>query len=159
MLLWILLSLFSCHGGSQNTDNNQGANVRVDPNSLQPGPVLHESLTARQTEQIDYLYQTFKEVDSTSREKWMDDFKRDQNPDTEIEVWMMMANAYNSYCQNKRLDLFVKKEVFQLLLMRSMMPESDVLKQLQSTYLTEKDAVEIMKGYKLEAKPVKVIKR
>jgi hypothetical protein len=158
--LYILsfIILLSCEKREKVISESQGKTEWIDPNKIQQGPVIHHSLTSAQTKNIDYLYNTFKEVDPTSKEKWIEDFKRDQNPDREIEIWMMMANAYNSYCEGKDIKIEVKKEVFQIVLMRSSAPENEVLNQLKLNYISEMEAKLIMNAYTLDAKPIRVIK-
>lgn len=150
--------LLSCQNGQQKIENAIGETEWIDPNTIQQGPIIRDSLTSSQIKNIEYLYNTFKEVDNTSREKWIEDFMRDQNPDSEIEIWMMMANAYNSYIQENEFDIDIKKEVYQIVLMRSTAPENEVLTHLNLVHLSEKDARKIMQAYKLDAKPIRVIK-
>jgi hypothetical protein len=130
----------------------------VDPNTIEQGSILNETLTDKQIEQITYLFETFKEVDSTPKEKWIDDFKKDLNPDNEIAIWMMMANAYNNFCDNKTISLDTKKEVFKLVLIRSSFPENEVLKQIDLTYLSEDEAKSILVAYTLDAEPITIYK-
>ena len=149
---------FSCQNGQQKVENQEAKIEWVDPNSIQQSQILHDSLTTSQINNIEYLYNTFKEVDPTSQEKWIEDFKRDQDPDREIEIWMMMAKAYKSYCQKREINLDVKKEVLKVLLMRSSVPEDEVLTHLKLEHLAEKEALKIMHVYDLESKPIRVIK-
>lgn len=128
----------------------------MDVDKLQSGPILRNSLSEAQLEKIDYLVKTFKEVDPTTREKWIEDFKKDQNPDREIEIWLMMAQAYNAYCGEKTLDPKIKKEVFSLVLMRSSASEDEVLKHMNLKYLSVGEAKQVMKAYTLAAKPIRV---
>ena len=146
-----LLFLISC--------KNEQKTQLVDPNTIEQGPILRETLTERQLEQITYLYETFKEVDTTPKEKWIDDFKRDLNPEKEIKIWMMMANAYNSFCNNKSISLATKKEVFKLVLVRSSLPENLVLKELKLQHLSEDEATSILASYTLDAKPITTYKK
>lgn len=157
--LVIILVFFSCQNREQKNENNQGETEWIDPSQLQQSPVIRDSLTTDQMEQIDYVYNVFKEVDTTPIDKWIEDFKRDQNPDREIEIWMMMATAYTSYCKNKKLDLAVKKEVYSIVLMRSSAPEHEVLNHIKLVHLNEQEALKIMKAYSLEAKPITVVER
>jgi hypothetical protein len=158
-LLYILFFsvLVSCQNGQQKIESTNGEAEWIDPNTIQQGPIIRDSLTSNQIENIEYLYNTFKEVDPTSQEKWIEDFMRDQNPDREIEIWMMMANAYNSYLQKNEFDIEVKKEVYQIVLMRSSAPEDEVLTHMELKHLSEKEARKVMQAYKLEAKPIRVI--
>ncbi len=150
--------LVSCQNDQLKVEHENGETEWIDPNTIQQNPIIRDSLTSSQIENIEYLYNTFKEVDPTNQEKWIEDFSRDQNPDREIEIWMMMANAYNSYVQKSGVDSKIKKEVYQIVLMRSSAPENEVLKHLKLVYLSENEAREIMQAYSLEAKPIRVIK-
>ncbi|HEY8936478.1 MAG TPA: hypothetical protein VIM65_14710 [Cyclobacteriaceae bacterium] len=130
-------------------------NKNQSPDAIQQGSIAHDSLTRDQLKDIQFLFETFKEVDSAKYDKWIEDFKRDKNPDNEIQIWMAMANAYNSYCQNRKLNREMKMEVYQIIVMRSTEPEDEVLSQLNLRFLSQKDAIEVMQGYTLDAKPVR----
>src|SRR4051812_46034993 len=73
----------------------------VDPKTIQPGPIRHEALTENQLARIRALHATFAEVDPNPLEKWIDDFKRDADPDRELAVWERMARAYRRYCETR----------------------------------------------------------
>jgi hypothetical protein len=109
--------------------------------------------------QVKRLQKTFSEVDSSPLEKWVEDFKRDSHPEKELEIWEAMANAYESFTTTKNLTLDAKKEVFQVVLLRSGAPEEDVLLHLKLKVLSEKDAREIMALFHEKPKPMEVIKR
>ena len=59
---------------------------RADGATLAPGPIRHETLTPDQMKRIAVLQTTFGDVDPTPLEKWVDDFKRDRDPDREIAI-------------------------------------------------------------------------
>lgn len=119
----------------------------VDPKTLQPGPIQRNKLSDEQMARIREIRSTFAEVDSSTMEKWVDDFKRDANPDRELEVWERMSKAYKSYCTGRTLSLIAKKDVFGVVLLRSSASEQDVLKHVQLKELSRDDAVEVMKGF------------
>ena len=98
------------------------------------------------------------EVDHSPLEKWVDDFKRDVNPDREIEVWESIARAYTAYTDGKGLTQPVKEDVFQVLLLRSMMSAEEVVGRAKLKALTEKQAHDVMALYDRPAKPVTVVK-
>jgi hypothetical protein len=161
LLFLILLSSCSNHEDTKGqyavkeTDDVKWA----EPSTIKQGPILNESLSKDQLEKIDFMFETFKEVDPTPKEKWIEDFKRDINPNREIEIWMMMANAYNSFCKEKSLTTETKKEVYQVVLLRSGASEEEALKHMNAKYLSEADIKEIMKAYTLEAKPIRVMEK
>lgn len=129
-------------------DDGQGGKVQwVDPNTIQPGPIRREALTDEQMARIRALQATFVEVDGMTVEKWVDDFKRDLNPDKELMIWEQMAKAYRAYCNGKQLSAEAKKDVYGIVLLRSMAPEPEVLQRVQLKQLTKEDAVEVMKGF------------
>jgi hypothetical protein len=119
----------------------------VDPNLVQPGPVRRESLTPEQMTRIRRLQAVFAEVDGQSVEQWVDNFKRDFDPDRELAVWERMADAYTRYCSNRTLSAEAKQDVFKVVLLRSMAPEYEVLPRLKLSVLTKADAAEIMRGF------------
>jgi hypothetical protein len=93
------------------------------------------------------LQATFVEVDGQAVDQWVDNFKRDADPDRELRVWERMAKAYRAYCDGKKLSLEAKKDVYRIVLLRSMASEQDVLERVKLKGLSRDDAIEVMKGY------------
>ena len=58
-----------------------------------------------------------------------------------------MCSAYSAYCDDRDLNIDAKKEVYKVVLLRSMTGEADVLQRLKLSVLSQGDAKEIMKGY------------
>lgn len=119
----------------------------VDPSTIQPGPIRRESLTPEQMERVRRLQAVFVEVDGQSVAQWVDGFKRDLDPDRELDIWETMAKAYTVYCSKRTLSPEAKKEVYKIVLLRSMAPEKDVLGHLELKVLTRNEAVEVMRGF------------
>jgi hypothetical protein len=148
-----------CAGCGQSESPKQSKTQWIDPNKLEPGPIQHTSLTEEQMSRVKRLQSTFSEADPSPLEKWMEDFRRDANPENELKIWEAMAKAYESFTTNRNLTLDAKKEVFQVVLLRSGAPEGDVLQHLKLKVLTEKDAREIMALFVEKPKPITVIKQ
>jgi hypothetical protein len=144
ILLMFAATLVSC---SNNSDKPGGKVKWVDPKTIQAGPIRHEKLTDEQMERIRSLQATFAEVDSQSIDKWVDNFKRDQDPDRELQIWERMAKAYRAYCDKRELSVEVKKDVFGVVLMRSMASEQDVLEKAKLSKLSKEEAKEVMRGF------------
>jgi hypothetical protein len=96
---------------------------------------------------IESLQKVFFEVDGQTLDQWVDNFKRDVNPDRELAVWERMAKAYDGYCSRRDLTLDAKREVYRIVLLRSMASQEDVLKTLELKTLSRNDAIEVMKGF------------
>src|SRR5262245_29705834 len=96
-----------CACGSSNAPDSQNASASrtqwVDPAKLQPGPIQRENLTREQVERITRVQEIFKEVDPTPLAEWIDDFKRDLDPDREIRIYEAMAMAYAGFCTGRIL--------------------------------------------------------
>ena len=129
----------------------------IDPNKLKPGPVRHVSLTEEQMVRVRRVQKIFSEVDPSPFERWVEDFKRDLNPERELNIWEGMATAYETFTTSKSLGLEAKKEAFQVVLLRSGAPDEEVLKRLKMKVLTEKEAREIMALFATRPEPVRVV--
>jgi hypothetical protein len=114
---------------------------------LKPGPVNHQGLSPKQMERIYKLRDALAEVERSPVEKWVDNFKRDANPDNELAVWERIADGYTRYCSKRLLSIEAKKDVFQLLLLRSMASEQEVLNHIKLKTLTVDEAKETMKEF------------
>ena len=70
--------------------------VYVDQSLVQieKGPVRHENLPDGMLDRIGSLADVFAEVLPGSREDWIDDFRRDEHPESEIVVWERIAESY-----------------------------------------------------------------
>jgi hypothetical protein len=144
----ILSSLLSFFGGSRkNKDQETKAAKLADLDSLQPEPIRHQKLSPGQMERINKLRDTFAEVERSPIEKWVDNFKRDANPDKELAIWERMAAGYTRYCSRKQLSRAAKEDVFQLLLLRSMASELEVLNHIKLKTLTVAEAKETLKEF------------
>lgn len=166
-LLISLLSLFiiSCNSVKDDKEkvqiiNANGTTEMVETKDLSPSDIVHDSLTNEQLEKIKKIQSTFEEVYAMSLEETIINFKRDQNPDSEIIIWLQMADAYNNFLnENKDLNLSAKKEAFMLILSRSMMSEKEALQNVKLTTLNEKQAKEVLSFYTTKPEPLNVISK
>jgi hypothetical protein len=151
LLLALCLASVSCDrappGQKTEKDSGGGRVEWVDPKSIQPGPIRRETLSDEQMARIRTLQGTFVEVDGQTVEQWVNNFKRDADPDKELRVWERMAKAYRAYCDVRKLSPEAKKEVFRVVLLRSMASEQDVLERVKLKELTREEAIAVMKGY------------
>ena len=128
----------------------------IDPAKVQPGPIRRERLSDEQMARVRRVQEVFAEVDPTPLDKWVEDFRRDLDPDRELAIWERMAAAYTGYTAARRLTPEAKKEVFVVLLLRSGAPEEEVLKQLKPKVLGVQDARDIMRLYSAPPQPAEL---
>lgn len=152
-----LIAATSLAGGCGGTERPDRKTQWGDPKTVQAGPVLHDSLTSGQMERVRGLQKIFSEVDPSPVEKWAEDFRRDLNPERELSLWEGMASVYASYMASRKLTLDAKKEVFQVVLMRSATSEEEALAHLKLKVLTEKDARVIMGLFTGKPQPVRAV--
>lgn len=143
-----------CGSGTPSPESNVDW---IDPNQIQQGPTLHDELPDPLLDRIKAVHETFADVDGSPLQKWVDDFKRDLDPEGNVKIWEDMKTAYLAYCNGRELPLETRKEVFKIVLMRSMMSDSDVLARLEPKHVSAEDARMILAAYPGEAKPIEVI--
>jgi hypothetical protein len=141
---------------SQETGTVKTDHGWINTNRLEAGELKHDTLSQAQMADIERLHSIFSEVDGADLASWVEDFKRDADPNREIAIWEAMAVAYEGYCEGKELDIKTKKEVYMLVLLRSSAEAGEVLKHIQLRFLSKQEALKVMDGYKMEAMPIRV---
>ena len=126
----------------------------LDPKHIKEGPIVRRELSTNQFIRIKAIQETFAEVDDSSLEEWMEDFKYDHHIEREIQTWEEMASAYSAYCTNRVLTLPQKMDVLHVVFLRSGSPEAEVLTHLDLKVLSIDDAKDILKLYKGGPKPI-----
>jgi len=58
-----------------------------------------------------------------------------------------MAKAYRAYSDGKQLSAAAKKDVYRVVLLRSMASEQDVLERVTLNELSHDDAIAVMRGF------------
>jgi hypothetical protein len=157
----IITFFFLCFIGisSCNSDDKKASEVKtMNPKDIRPNEIVHDSLSPDQVAKITRIQATFADVFPVSLDETITNFKRDLNPDNEIAIWLKMTDAYEKYITSRQtqLDLNKKKEVFKLILSRSMMAEDEAIENAKLELLTEKDAKEVLSFYSETPIPIKV---
>jgi hypothetical protein len=144
----VLTSLLAVLGfGCAGQRGQQPRIERINPADLKPLPVQHEQLTDKQLRRARKLHETFAEVNPSSLETWIDNFKRDMNPDREIAIWERIAKGYTNYTSQKELSLEAKEDAFQTLLMCSMSSDEETIQALNLKVLSKDEARKICREY------------
>jgi hypothetical protein len=130
--------------------------MKVDPANLQPGPIRHDELSPELVARITKLHDTFEEVDPSPLSRWIDDFQRDQHPESEIKIYEGMARAYTAFCRGRTLSLDAKREVYGVVIQRSASPDDEVLKTVHVKAITVDDVKTILSLYDMPPKPITV---
>src|SRR5262249_42602563 len=77
-------------------------------------------------------------------EKWLDDFRRDEDPESEVAVWEVMAAAFTGYTAMHPSLQEQKKELLGILLAGSGAPGEEAITHLKLKEFTEAQAREAL---------------
>jgi hypothetical protein len=154
-LVIIVTIFYSCKPKKENETQE------IDPSKIQLGPIVHNELTEEQIEKIKKIQSSLADVLPISLEETITNFKRDRNPDNEINIWLEMLSAYEKFIskEGNEITLNKKTEVFQLILMRSMMDEQEAIAKVDCKILTKNEIKEIFSYYQTKPKPLSIEKR
>ena len=157
LAILILIILTSCSEAAKKVQEEE-ADSDSNMGNLRLGPIIHESLSEEQIEKIKFIQETFEEVYPVSLDETITNFKRDKNPDSEIKVWLSMANTFQTFALKSSGEgmLERRKEAFKLILMRSMMSEKEAISSSELKLLDKNEIQEILNNYTLDAKPIQV---
>lgn len=157
LLLFIIINGLIC---CREKNNEKPVDTEMAIKDLKFNGVVHDSLTTKQIKEIERIQSVFSEVNSSSLDETINNFKRDKNPDSEIAIWLKMADAYERFTLNKHVEEHDKKEeAYQIVLLRSAMTEKDVMDKVDITYLTKDEVKEILSYYLDPPQPLKVQKK
>ena len=144
----ILSALLTFFGVSRKDKDQEPKAARLaELDSLKPGPIRPQELSPKQMERIHKLRDALAEVERSPIEKWVDNFKQDADPDRELAVWEKIAEGYTRYCSKRPLSIEAKEDVFQLLLLRSMASEQEVVNRIKLKTLTFDEAKETLQEF------------
>lgn len=149
-LFILCLATVSCDRAPQGppAEKADGGRIEwVDPMTIQPGPIRRDALSHEQMARIRALQAVFVEIDKQTVEQWVDNFKRDADPDAELRIWERIAKAYRTYCDGRQLSAVAKKDVYRVALLCSMASQKDVLERIKLDELSRDDAIAVMKDF------------
>ncbi|MBA4058079.1 MAG: hypothetical protein C0490_25400, partial [Marivirga sp.] len=105
LLIIILIELICCK--AKNSEKPLTKEIAIKDATV--NGAVRGSLTTKQIKEIERIQRVFSEVRSTSLDETIKNFKRDQNPDGEIVIWLRMADAYERFTLNKHIEEHDKK--------------------------------------------------
>lgn len=150
--LVLTMLLITCSKPNEKSETNWEKTDQIHP---QPNAV--STLTEDQISRIRKIHGVLSEADTSSLDKWISDFEKDQDPEKEIGVWEKITAAYQCYCSQHSLNLEAKQDVLGILLLRSETDdETEVVKHEELKVLTAQQSQDVMKCYRGNAEPIEV---
>jgi hypothetical protein len=99
----------------------RGKQHQIELTDLENGPILHPVLSDDLLQRIKAFKQILVDVDNTTLDEVIGDFKRDVHPEQEIAVWERIAATYTMFLShNPTDDLATKHDVYSVLLIASL---------------------------------------
>ncbi|WP_271499863.1 toll/interleukin-1 receptor domain-containing protein [Bradyrhizobium sp. CCBAU 11357] len=94
-----------------------GRAVDLDPKYAKKAPIRHAKLSTELTSRIRLIRAALLDVYPMSMNEWIDGFRRDTNPETEVAVWERIASVYleHSYGKPKSARKNIYDQVFQII--------------------------------------------
>ena len=126
------------------TDEEHERRERVPIDSLRLGPIRREKLSDEQSARLRRIHETLAGVDGFTYEQRELGFLRDANPDRELDIWEAVANVFSHVCGSMELTDDGRRDVYSLLLMRTMSSSEDVLKQVKREALSDEEARSVL---------------
>ena len=94
---------------------------QIPPADLVAGPIRHPVLPDGFVDRIKAFKAILGDVDPTSLETAIDNFKRDTHPEDELMIWERIANIFQLFLShNPTNDPAIRKEIFAVLVGASM---------------------------------------
>lgn len=158
MLLFILFGAFMTYLIYKWKRRPMSGLFRNNRSDNKANSQIYKDLSEQQKKRISIIQQALIEVNDTSLEETMDNFRKDFNPDKEIEIWEAIAGSYQqAFRQKPAASLEEKQEVYRLLLLRSSMSAEEALAHAKLSTISEATAKEVLDLYTLDYKPFVII--
>ena len=101
-------------------DTNSGEYKVVNVNEINPGPIRLDRLPEMLYNRAKVIYEITFEVQHTTFAEFETNFRRDINPESEINIWERIATAYHTFVKDKGLSIEKKREVYSFVVTASL---------------------------------------
>ena len=111
-------------------------------------------LSTDMLERLKVITDVFYEIDGVSFEQAVAMNEEDANPESNIAIFEEMVRVYKEFSDNRTLSIYEKKEIYNVLLLRTFYGEEECVKRLELKELPFENALHLIRQYKLESAPV-----
>jgi len=141
-LFLFLISISACKPDIQNKENQP---ISKEPEKQVTVLSKPDSLSSSQLEDIKIIHATFSEVYPISLNESIKNFKKDQDTNREIQIWMKMVKSFNSLTSAGNYPkIEERQEVFSVILASTMMPLEKIKADVELTELSENEVDQIV---------------
>ena len=119
----------------------------IDPSLLQKSPHQFAPFDEETRDYLREIKDAIDEVCPMSLEEWEDGFRRDQNPEQEIAIWLHIASTYKRLTEEVSADLDERQDIFKVLLSCANNPRDLVLTTAEVKKLSRPEAEAVVAAY------------
>lgn len=112
----------------------------VDIKTLRTGPIRYQTLPDSLVKRIYDVHALFVGINPTSLDQFLEAFTRDAHPERELFVWEAMVRVYRRYQAREELPAAGFKELFDILVVGSVVPSEDALNHISLILFSPQDA-------------------
>ncbi len=157
LLIFIGTALMGC-SVVDNGELDDITSIKANP-APAAGYTFKHPLDEDQAEQVMEIYKILIEVDSRTLEEWIEEISSELVPDSVIANWLEVATAYKLFVGIKDMPMEAKKEAYMICILRSALPEAEVIAYHNFQFLSLADAKQIMSYFSSRPGSIKVIAR
>jgi hypothetical protein len=118
--------------------------VWVDSTKLHPSPYRHPPFSEEVREYFRTLKQVLDEVDPKSLEEWEDGFRRDQDWEQELRIFLRIAEVYYHLTHGENVHIARKQDIYRVLVGCTLSPREQVLGVVSLSALSRQEALTII---------------
>lgn len=126
------------------------------PERLSESPIQTAVLTDHHRDRANILFGVLSRINPVARDKWLEGFMRDENPERELRIWEHMAIAYLTLEHADDAPEPYRGEAFALLLQRTWHSTEEVLSRATLKHFSRANAKRLLDAYALRPKPLVV---
>jgi hypothetical protein len=121
--------------------------VWVDLRELRAGEYQHPPFEETRIARLRELKSALDEVYSLSLEQWEDGFRRDTDPDNEIDLWLHLARLYRRITTDRTLAPQESKDIFRILIACLNSPREHVMHIAETSTLNDGEIQDIIAAF------------
>lgn len=115
---------------------------------LKSGRIRHKELLEDQIQRIREIFLILFEVYPLSYNEWIDGFRRDRNPESEIRIWQYTARFFAEYCADHDFSPAERQEVFTIIIFCLCIREDEIIQTARLKEISKGQAEDVIREYK-----------
>lgn len=129
------------------SENHIEENVWMDASKAKPSPYRHPPFPDEIRQYFQTLSEVLDEVDPKTIDEWEDGFRRDQNWEPELQIFLHVAEVYSHLIRGRDYTLGQKRDIYRVLIGCTISPRDQILNVVDRGSLSREQALEIIEKF------------